>query len=249
MEQPSSNAPLIVPAPGVAGWLPVWTKAVSQPSEQTFIELTERPDAVSKTAFIWVFLAATLSTIVVGILSVILQAMGFSSMPAIPGLEQYTSPGGAQGTSIISSLIASLCAAPVAGIFAVIFFAIGVGLVQWIAKLFGGAGTFDKLAYAVGAISVPLTLVTTILSPFSVIPVLGVCTGLLSLGAGIYGLVLQVMAVKGVNRFGWGAAIGSVLLPWLVIVLLCVCVVGVTLMLLGPAISEVFQQINQGIAP
>ncbi|OGO34977.1 MAG: hypothetical protein A2Z03_11240 [Chloroflexi bacterium RBG_16_56_8] len=170
-------------------------------------------------------------------------------MPAIPGLEQYLPSAGAGGADILSSLIYSLCASPVAGIVAVIFFAIGVGLVQWIAKLFGGAGTFDKLAYAFAAIGVPLTLVTSILSPFSAVSVLGICTGLLSLGAALYGLVLQVMAVKGVNRFGWGAAVGSVLLPMVAIVLLCVCVAGLTLLLLGSAFSDVFQQINQGVAP
>jgi len=72
---------------------------------------------------------------------------------------------------------------------------------------------------------------------------------LLSAGIGLYALFLQITAVKAVNGFGWGPAIGSVLLPGLVIGLVCACIVGVSLALLGPKIAEIFTQIQQEIAP
>ena len=64
MKQDSSNEPLMKTGSGVSGWLPVWIKAVSQPNENTFAEITERPGVSSSTAFLWVFLATTLSAII-----------------------------------------------------------------------------------------------------------------------------------------------------------------------------------------
>jgi hypothetical protein len=83
-----------------------------------------------------------------------------------------------------------------------------------------------------------------VLSLFAAIPLIGILFGLLSLVVSIYGLFLTITAVKGVNQFGWGQAVGSVLLPWLVVVCLCSCIVIGSLTLLGPAIGDVFSTIN-----
>ena len=249
MEPASSNEPIMKPSPGLAGWMPVWIRAISKPSEQTFIEISDHPAARSSTAFIWVFLAGTVSAIISGLLSAILMAAGVATTPVIPGLEQFTGPATADGGSIVTSLVTSLCASPVAGIISVIVFAIGVGILQWIARLLGGVGTFDQLAYALAAISVPITLVSALFTGLAAVPYLGICTGLVSLGVAVYGFVLEVMAVKGVNRFSWGKAIGTVLIPVAVVLVLCLCVIVVAGVALGPAISDLFNQINQGISP
>ncbi len=242
MEQMPSNAPIMETKPGPAGWLPVWIKALTKPNEQTFADISDHPDATSKTAFIWVFIAGTLSGIFQAVLQAIYMATGTSPQITIPGLEQFTeTPIAADGGNAMVSLVTGLCLSPVAGIVSILFFALGVAIIQWIAKLFGGIGAFDKMAYALAAISVPFTLISSVLALFSAIPYVGLCTGLISLGIGIYALVLQVMAVKGVNRFGWGAAIGSVFIPGIVIFLVCFCVVFGTLLLLGPVIGDVFQ--------
>jgi hypothetical protein len=244
------NAPMPAPpAPGAAGWLPVWIKAVTQPKEQTFVDITESPDATQKTAFLWVFIAGTISAIVGGLLRALVSAIGFQQQLAIPGLEEYQNLGGVDAGTIGTSLVFTICGSPLAGLLSVLFFAIGVAIVQWIAKLFGGTGTFEKLAYAMAAITVPFTLVSMVLAPFSSIPILGICTGLLSLGLGVYALVLQITAVKGVNHFGWGPAVGAVLLPGFVLFLICACVIAASLMALGPVIGDVFQQINQSLGP
>lgn len=236
------NTPITPPssgAPGPAGWLPVWIKAVSKPNEQTFVEITEHPDANSKTAYIWVFIAGLVSGIFQAFASVIRMAMGVTTQFPIPGLEQYIPQStGMDGGSIGITLITGLCASPLAGVFSVIFFALGVAIVQWIAKLFGGAGTYDKLLYANAAITVPSTLITSLLAVFSAIPILGICTGILSFGLGIYALVLQVMAVKGVNRFGWGQAIGSVMIPTLVVFLFCCCVFAGLALATGASLNQ-----------
>jgi hypothetical protein len=87
------------------------------------------------------------------------------------------------------------------------------------------------------------------LTPLSAVPYLGICTGLLSFGIALYAIFLEITAVKAVNSFGWGPAIGSVLLPVVVIGLVCGCIFGVGVALLGPKIADVFRQINQGLTP
>jgi len=119
-----------------------------------------------------------------------------------------------------------------------------VAIIQWIAKLFGGTGTYEKLLYAFAAITLPFTIISSILALFSVIPYVGICTGVISIGLSIYVLVLQVMAVKGVNRFDWGPALGSVLIPGCTIFILCACLVAGGVMLLLPVMRNAMNGIN-----
>ncbi|RJP48222.1 MAG: YIP1 family protein [Anaerolineaceae bacterium] len=238
MEQMPSNDPIMESKPGPAGWFQVWVTALTKPNEQTFIDLTESPNATSKTAFIWVFIAGTIASVFQSILQAIYAATGTTPQLPIPGLEEYTQ---SVGTGSVGSALIGICFSPIAGVIAVLFFALFVAVIQWVAKLFGGSGTFDKMTYAFAAISVPFTLISAVLTLFNAIPYVGLCTGLISFGVGIYALVLQVMAVKGVNRFGWGQAIGSIFIPWLVILLFCCCIVFGLSMLLGPVIGDVFQ--------
>ncbi|MBC7875814.1 MAG: YIP1 family protein [Anaerolineales bacterium] len=234
MEQIPSNTPIMESKPGPAGWLPVWIKAVTKPNEQTFVDITEHPDMNARTAYIWVFIAGTISGILQAIATTIRLATGMNSQfQQIPGLEQYfpQSTGGAGSAGV--SLITGLCVSPIAGLISVVVFALFVAIIQWIAKLFGGTGTYEKLLYAIAAISVPFTLVSSLLAIFAVIPYVGACFGILSFGLSIYALVLQVMAVKGVNRFGWGPAIGSVFIPIVIILITCACVFFGAFMLLS----------------
>jgi hypothetical protein len=243
-----TNAP-VSPEPyrssGISEWFTIWMTAVTKRSEQTYAALAEHPDAATTTrAFTWIFLAGTISALISGILQAILALAGFS--PQVPGLADLF--GSAQG-GLAFSLGFSICFSPIAGVLGVLFFAIGVGLIQWIAKMFGGVGTFSKLTYPMAAISVPFTLLSSVLTSFSSIPYLGICAGLISLGLGIYVLVLQVTAVKGVNHFGWGQAIGSYFLPTVILLCCALVPIGViaAMRLLGPQIGNTFSTINNSL--
>ena len=75
---------------------------------------------------------------------------------------------------------------------------------------------------------------------------LGVCFGIVSLGATIYLLVLEITAVMAVERFGAGKALLSVFaIP--LILFLCACVVIAVLAASGPAIGDIFSEINQSL--
>ena len=246
MEQMPSNTRIMESKPGPAGWLSIWIKAVTQPNEQTFVDITEHPDMSAKAAYIWVFIAGTISGIIQAVANTIRVATGVGSpFQQIPGMEQYIPQSAGGGVGI--SLIGGICASPLAGLLSVVFFALFVAIVQWIAKLFGGTGTYEKLLYAMAAIIVPFTIVSSLFILLGVIPYVGICTGLISLGLLIYLLILYVMAVKAVNRFGWGQATGSVFLPGCAIVFVCGCIVIGGLTLLGPVIGKTFEGINQSL--
>lgn len=243
MEQIPSNTPVMESKPGPAGWFAVWMKVITKPNEQTFIEITESPNATLSTAFIWVFIAGVIS----GIFGAIRQAFySFSGgVPQIPGLEQYMPATGDTG-STATSLVFLLCASP---FLAMLGFAIIVAITQWIAKLFKGSGNFEKLAYAWAAISLPMTLVSSFLSLLGLIPFVGYCTGALSLILFFYYLYLEITAVKAVNRFAWGPAFASVLIPIFVVFCVCFCVIFAGSLIFGAAIGSVFSDINQSLAP
>lgn len=234
----TSNTPPSSGASGPAGWLSVWVKAITQPNEQTFVDITESPDMKAQTAYIWVFIAGTISGIIQAIAQAISTATGLNALSQIPGLEQYLPQTSGGGGFAFGALVGGICASPFVGLLSVLFFALLVAIIQWIAKLFGGTGTYDKLLYAFAAISVPFTIISSLFVLFSAIPFVGICTGIISLGLSIYALVLQVMAVKAVNRFGWGPAAGSVFIPGCVVFILCACVIGGSAALLIPMIKN-----------
>ncbi len=226
------NAPMMTEGgdAGPMGWLQTWIKAVTQPNEQTFIEIAESPAAKPQTAYLWVFLGSTI--------------LLFISL-AVQGIARLIT--GADSASLASIVGVAVCGAPVIGGLSVLGFALSTAIVQWIAKLFGGQGSYDKLTYPLAAIYVPISLVSAVLSALGAIPFVGICTGFISLALSLYSVFLNIAAVKAVNRFGWGEAAGSVLLPGLVILVLCGCLaVGMTFAF-GAAFSDIFNQLNQGL--
>lgn len=235
------------PAAGPTGWLPVWVRALTKPSQSTYVEITESPQARVGTALLWVFLAGTLGAIVSGLLTAVLQAAGVSTDWMGEALRQFAPSGGQQDAGSIGfGLVFSLLCSPVAGVVGALVFAIGAAFIHWVASLLGGTGTYGRLAYGLAAISAPVTLLYSVISPLSAIPLLGVCFGIISLGATIYLLALEITAVMAVERFGAGKAVVSVFaIP--LILLLCACVVIAVLAASGPAIGDIFSEINQSL--
>ena len=230
---------------GFASWADIWMDALTKPNEQTYAIMASHPDAMTNgRAFTWVFLAGTIAAIITGVLQTILQLAGLT--PQVPGLAELI---GSAPRSAWASLGIALCTSPISGGIAVLFFAIYTGIIQWVAKMFGGTGTFSQLAYTMASISVPVSLVTSVLSPFGTLGVVGYCVSGISLLVGFYAIFLQLTAVKAVNKFGWGQAAGSYFLPLILIGCVCGCVIFALASTLGLAVGDVFNQINQSLAP
>ena len=229
------NAPMLPPPSGVSEWFSVWRDALTKPSDQTFATIAQSPNAKLTTALLWVFLGSLVNIFFASLV----QGVVFRQMMQNSDFGGNGFPRMAGG-----SLLAAICGGP---IVSVVGFVIFVGIVQLIAKMFGGRGTFEQLAYATAAIVAPFSLVNSVFTLLAAIPFVGLCFGFVSLIAVVYIIALEVMAVKGVNQFGWAEALGSYFLPFLVLV--CCISVGVIgiLRALGPGINEIFNSIQQSV--
>lgn len=230
-----SNVPIPERSPETI--VQTWTKALTKPSEQTFAEIASSPNAKASTAYLWMFVAS--------LIQLFLASLVQNRMMA-NYLEQFgVGTGNVGNGGIMSVIITAICGAPIAAALSTLFFAIGVFIVQWLARMFGGRGTTDQLAYAMASISAPYAILAGILSLFAAIPYVGYCFSAILAIAGIYIFVLNVMAVKGVNQISWGAAIGSLLIPGLVIGFLVACLIGGAIAALMP----VLRQANPNLVP
>jgi hypothetical protein len=240
-----SNEPMVPESGPPMSMIDTWMAAVTKPNEGTFARIAAQPGASASKAFLWVFVASLITSFA----SFIAQAASFGGQMEsfrrfLPPEIARELPVGAAPSFGIGTII---CGAPIGAVFAVLFFAIGVALVQWVAKLFGGTGSFDKLAYAFSAITVPYSVIAAVLALIGIIPFVGILTGLISLALGIYVIVLEVLAVKAVNGLDTGKAVGAVLLPGLVIFLVICCCAIVVGIAMGSALGGVFDSINQSL--
>jgi hypothetical protein len=129
----------------------------------------------------------------------------------------------------------------------VIGFAIGVALIHWVARFLGGQGTFDKLSYAMAAITAPVTLISAFLIPINAIPYASFCTLPVFFLLGLYVIYLNITAAKSVHRFGWLEAIIAVFLPAIMIGFLCAFLFLGAMRMLGPSINDILRQMQQGL--
>jgi hypothetical protein len=235
MSQETYNMP--PEGPARMGIFDMWIAALTQPREETFARIAAQPNATTGNALIWVFIA----TLISGMITAIGQTFSVRSIFRDPMFSEYLPE------SIGISTGSLVCGVPVGAIIGVLGFAIAVGLIQWIAKLFGGTGSFEKLAFAMSAIVIPFSVISSVLSLLGLIPYVNILIALISVGLGLYVLYLEVLAVKAVNYLGWGQALAAVFLPIVVIALLICCCVAAAFAILGPAISNVFNSINPGL--
>jgi hypothetical protein len=231
-----SNAPMTTG--GATSVFQDWINALTKPSEQTFASMVSSPNAKATTAYLWVFVGL----LVEFFFSALVQGVAIRQALEAQGVGGSNLPGGGLGVTVISAI----CGGPIGAAIGVLFFAIFTALVQWIAKMFGGKGTFDQMAYAFGAISAPFALVSAVFVLLGAIPFVGFCFRIIIGIAGLYALVLEIMAAKGVNQFDWGPAAGSVLIPIAALFLVCCCVIGGSFALLGASFKNVLQQRQQG---
>ena len=205
-------------------------KALTQPNVATYEQIANDapPESTSK-AFTWIFAASIIS----GLIGVA-GAFIFGNATRVSNVSGVN-PALFAGTS---STVGLICI-PIVGLLAVLVTALFVGISHVIARALGGTGTYNKLLYATAAYSAPLQMVYSVIG---LVPVLGSCVNLI---LGIYGLVLNVTAVKAVHQFDWGKAILSSVVIWIGVLVIVAVVVIVILALLGPAIGNIFSNMVQ----
>lgn len=216
---PSSSGPPLLQS---------WTNAVTKPDEQTYIDIAAQAGENPNKAYLWIFVSGLIGMLLSTIIQTLLAAIGLGAQ-------------GAGAASAMGGLLASLlCFAPFGAALSVLGFALDVALIQFAAsRFFSGGSNYKTLVYPMAAILAPLGILGALLSPFSTVPILGILTGLLGVAVLLYSIFLQVTAVKGLNQFGWGQAIGSVLIPFVALVVVVACLVAGFLVLLAPVLRNI----------
>jgi hypothetical protein len=203
-------------------WLNIWIDALTKPSVETFERISDSPHATTRRAYNWVFIASAIGAVVTGLIS-------------------FAPAAGVETEGLLGvSLGMLICLVPVSGLFAVLGLIISAGISQAVASALGGEGTFSKLAYAIASYAAPLSLVSSAMSTIPYVQCLGIPLA-------VYGIVLNVIAIKAVNKFSWARAVGSSVLILVGLLALVAVLVIVLLALLGPAIGSVFSNIIMDI--
>ena len=219
---PSDVTPQPLSGPPGFSWSQTWIKALTQPSVATYEQIaSDAAASPNSRAYNWLFIAG----IIAGVINYLGGFVFPKSLP-IPGADSRL-------VQASPSLLGIICGVPIGVLIGIAIFVVIVGITQIIAGALGGTGTFSKLMYTSAAINAPLSIVTSVLG---VVPIIS-C---LNLPLVLYGLVLHVTAVKAVNQFGWGKAILSSLVIWVLLLILIAVVIIVILALLGPSIGDIF---------
>lgn len=204
-------------------WFEVWRMVVTQPGEESFETVLDDPQASARRGYTWVFVVA----IVTGVLQLASQSLWGGTVFNTGDTDVNFSP------------ICGVICLPVAAALAVLGVIIFSGIQNFIARLLGGQGEFDSMAYSYASFSAPISVISGLLG---LIPYVG-CFGFF---VGLYGLVLNVFAVKVVHRLDTGRALLTVFW-WIPIG--CVCLF-LFICVGGAAVGNVFQNIiDQLVTP
>jgi hypothetical protein len=204
--------PTIEEIPGERlSWSRVWISVLTRPSTKTFEQILRDPQASPRRAYWWVFTSAIIGTIIQSLLSGLVFKAGFEEL-------------GFQSTPLICI--------PVVAAMAVLGIVINAGITQGVAgRLFGGRGTYGSLVYALAAWVAPIYLISSLING---IPYFQCFT----IPLFIYGLVLGVIAVKAVNQFGWGQAVVSYIVVYVLVVIVVAAITICVLLFIGPGIID-----------
>ncbi len=212
-------------------WIDTWASALTLPTPSNFELIANEIGASAGKAYTWILLS---SLVAYGI------NVGFQYL-----FNGVVSNGQLAKTLPFSSnpnllLITIMCGAPVAALGSVLGLMISAGFNQFIAGLLGGRGAYRPLVYVTAAYLSPLVIITY---SISAIP----WVSLLNIPIAIFGLYLNITAVKAVNQFGWGkAAIPTVIIP-LVLWLIMFGIIFALFISIGPALGNIFSNLATSV--
>ena len=175
-----------------------YIKVLTKPSAQSFAEEMGKADW----AMVWIQLL--IWALIGTILGLIRAAIGLAASSFVS--NNTFNPAAITALTVSGSTF-SFIAVPVS-------FFIVVGIQYLLAKAFRGEGNFLTQSYTYLLFEVPISIVSYLLG---FIPILG---GIAGFALAIYGIVLNVFAIMAVHRLSGGKAVGVVLIPIAVLILL-----------------------------
>ena len=171
----------------LSAWSKAWLAGFVKPSASTFRAAAEPPWANSQLAFAVVLVAGVVTT-VAGLLSATLH-------PGTPALLWANSPSSLRG------VLLQFLAYPAS-------FLIDVAVMQLIARILGGRGTFSQLSFLLAVYSIPIGVVSFLVlagagPSFLIFPILCLLP--------LYSFALRYVAVRAVHRLSPAAALAAMI--------------------------------------
>jgi hypothetical protein len=176
-----------------------WSLALTRPNEATYQSLIDDPRAGVGRAVLWMLLGSA-----VPIMRLALSQLAFGRLGRTLSQPQGLAPGSDRAFTPAFGAGVLFCAIPLGAFFSVAGLFLYAGVIQFIAGAFGGQGSFARLAHAPWAFTAPLTIIGGFVS---LIPFVNLCV---ALPLSAYSPSLNLLALKAVNRFGWGLAAATI---------------------------------------
>ncbi|MFP3855387.1 MAG: YIP1 family protein [Anaerolineales bacterium] len=220
------EGPLSPSDPGTVGsgdamFFQIWLLALTRPREDTYQTIVDDPRASIGRAALWIFITTMVSYGIAAVLQFGQMAVLFNQM------EESSSLGAMAGGGVI----ALICGLPFVAGIAVLGAMVYAAILQFVAGALGGDGSFQELFYGTASFTAPMSLITTALS---LIPFVGAC---LTIPLSFYTLYLYALVIKATNRFGWGSAIVSLLVPVIISILIGLIILA----MLFPFVRDLMQ--------
>lgn len=217
----------------------IWLKAMTAPEEETYREIAASPRAGGFPAFLWAFTTSLAFYAAFFALRLLrLSAGGYTqfrvSLPFAAGL--FTRPTQLAPAGWLVVLATAVLLAIVAALALLLLAA----LVRLASRAFGGRTAFPGTAYTMASIAAPFNLASTLLLGLAAIPLIGVLFSFVWLILGVYAIYLMVLALRSLNGYDWGAAIGSLGIPVLALAVTCACATAGAWALVESALQGAF---------
>ncbi len=221
------NNPQMMPQAQTFTWFEAWKKAMLNPNVENYRLLLADPRATIDRAFIWLAIVYGTSFAISYISSSVFVALfsGATSTTNVDLFGELSFQSEETGAFIISSILLTICLIPFTIVFALVGVSFFSGILHVVARIFGGNATFDKTLYALALIWAPITLISSLSSPFVfaslAFPYLFIisviATSIASLILSLYSIYLETIAIKAAHNIGWGESFITVISPVLLV--------------------------------
>ncbi len=198
-------------------WYEIWRDVWTNPGVEAFWSILKERDHSGTRGFIWI----GVTSLVLGLAGALISGPIFNRMSS--QFPSYLSTG--------ETLITAVCTLILTPIFTIISMVILTGIFHLIARLFHGNGTWGDLVFCVATVVAPASIISGVLGSVwglvSQVQILfflvAIFAGVIGVALAIYNIVLYILAIRASENVGTGGAIGTLLIPIGVLLVIAIC--------------------------
>jgi hypothetical protein len=189
-----------------SSWLSICFKAFIKPDPQFYAEIIKFRPFSTFPVYTFLFVSGLLIIISDSIYKVIINALDKTPLPILDAIILFT----------FSPMFGSF-------VFIIVYIML-IAMVQFTAKLLGGAGSFNLSFNALAIVTVPYMILYSGITIFVAFPPIRIFSLIAGILIGLYYMALSIVMLKAANRYSWWKAIGSIIIPSFVLTIIWVCV-------------------------